>query len=195
MPKDKLKLSDRHRQVIDNYYGEAKFNKNQALRMAGYAHPNKAQKVFARPEVVAEMERREVRVRGRYEITYDSIVGELAKLAFSSIADFAEITEDGGFVLTERTLALATPEELAALGEVTVETHWEGRGDDAEEVRRIKIKPWNKLQALEMIMRHAGLSKEKTPMSEAASLVDRILAARQQVSATPAITEEKRDED
>ncbi len=185
MPKDKKKLSDRHRQVIDFYFGDAKFNKNQALRMAGYAHPNKAQKVFARPDVVAEMERRETRVRGKYEITYDRVIAELEKLAFSSIASFAEITKGGEFVLNEQTLALATPEELAALGEVVSMPLEEG-----ETVRRVKIKPWNKLQALEMIMKHAGLSKEKTPMSEAVSLVDRILMARQQVSTVPEITEE-----
>ena len=189
MPKDKLKLSDRHRQVINHYYGEAKFNKNQALRMAGYAHPNKQQAIFARPEVVTEMQRRETRVRGRYEITYDRVVDEIAKMAFSSIADYAEVTADG-FVVNERTLALATPEELAALGEVTVETYMDGVGDYAEQVKRIKIKPHNKLQALEMIMRHAGLSKEKTPMSEALSLVDRIITAREQVSTTPVIEEE-----
>lgn len=185
MPKAKHKLSDRHRQVLDFYYGVAQFNKNEALRLAGYAHPNKQQVIFSRPDVVAEMERREARTRGRYDVSYDRVVEEIAKVAFASIADFAEITEDGGFILNERTMALATPEELAALGEVTVETYMEGHGDDAEEVKRVKIKPWNKLQALEMIMKHAGLSKEKTPLSEAVSLVDRILAARQQVSSEP----------
>ena len=49
-----------------------------------------------------------------------------------------------------------------AIGEVTVETYMEGKGEEAREVKRVRVKPWSKLAALDQLMRHAGLSKDKT---------------------------------
>jgi phage terminase small subunit len=174
------KLSDRDKQVLNFYYGISRLNKTDALRRAGWAHPNKGLQFYTRPAIKAEMERREAQDRERYEITHERIMDELARIAYSSIFDFAEITDDGQFILDEETLAKASMKEIAALGEVTVETYMEGKGEDARQVKRVKIKPWNKLSALGDLMRYGGLSKEKSQVGEMASLMERIIAAREQ---------------
>lgn len=191
MPKRKTKLSPRYRLVLDFYYGFSNFNKTDALRRAGYKHPNSQLHIFNHPSVVAAMERREAKVREKYDVTYERITDELARVAYASILNYATITDDGHFLIDEKSIAKASPEELAAIGEVTVDTHNEFLGDTdadgkpvATVVKRIKVKPWNKLAALESLVRHAGLSKEKIQVVGSVSLSARIRAARARVTAT-----------
>lgn len=172
------RLSDKHRAVVNYYYGLANFNKTDALRRAGYKHPNHYLRVFNHPGIVEEMERRERLLRERYEVTYDNTIAEIAKIAFSNVLDMARVDEKTGDLLIDFSDAGAA--QLAAVGEITVETYMEGRGDDAQEVKRVRVKPYNKLAALDALMRHAGISKDKT--GEALSdLVARINAGRKRL--------------
>lgn len=179
MPKPRLKLSPRHREVVNYYFGVSNFSKTDAIRRAGYAHPNKNCGIFSLPAVKAEIERRERVVRERYNVTYDRVVDELARIAFSSPLDFMEPDEDGGMTVD---LTKADADMLRAIGEFQIETYIEGRGEDAQRVKRVKLKPWNKQAALEALMRHAGLSKEKSPLEVMGDLAARILAARKRVA-------------
>ena len=175
MPKAKNKLSPRHREVVDYYFGASNFNKTDAIRRAGYAHPNKNNAIFNVPAVVAEVERRHELVRERYEVNYDRVVGELARIAFSSPLDFWEVDEDGKATID---LMNADADSLRAVGELKVRTYTEGRGEDARVVTETTLKPWNKNAALDSLMRHAGLSREKSPLEGAGGLFSRILDAR-----------------
>lgn len=179
MPKSAKKLSDNHRKVLDCYYGVSNFNKTDALTRAGFKKPNKAHKVFSRPSVVAEMKRREEKVRKRYEVTHERIMAELARVAFSSVLDYLQV-EPGGRVYID--LSRADADQLKAIGEVTVDTYVEGRGDEAREVKRVRVKPWNKLEALDKLARHGGLSLDKVKVEGTVTLVDRITAARRRVA-------------
>lgn len=178
----KDELSDRERAVVDAYFGKARFNKNEACRQAGYADISGrgVTALFRRPRVAAEIERRHEKNRRRYEATYDRIIEELSSVAFSNLADVMEFDEETGALvgmnLTDRDMRT-----LAAIGEVTVETYYEGRGAEAQPVRRVKVKPWNKLQALDMLVRHMGLSKEKTVVEHHVTITDRLAAGRERV--------------
>lgn len=176
MPKAKMKLTARHQRLVDYYFGVSNFNKTDALRREGYAHPNKNCDMFNRPDITAEVKRRQAIIRDRYEVTYERVVEELARIAFSSPLDYMGLnTEDGTFFID---LSKIDADQIRALGEMTVETYVEGKGDDAKTVRRMKLKPWSKQAALDSLMRHAGLSKEKSAFEGAGDLVERILAAR-----------------
>ena len=180
--KQEKTLSLRQGKMLDAYYGPSNFCKTDALRRAGYKHPDGQHNKFNLPKVKEEMERREAEVRDRYEVTHERIMGELARIAFSSIRDLAHVDDDGNLIIDPQTLGQASPDDLRALGEVTVETYVEGKGDQAREVKRIKVKPWPKLQALDQLMRHGGLSKEKSPFEGVADLVDRINAGMRRAS-------------
>lgn len=156
------KLSKRHTRVVDFYFAGANFDKTKALRMAGYPWPNSRLNIFKRPDVQAEIERRWAEVRARYDVTYDRVVAEIAKVAFSNIGDYGEVQEDGSILFN---FGEVDAVQMAAIGEITVESfidHYEEDEDGNKlpvRVKRVRVKPWNKMQALEQLMRHAGLSK------------------------------------
>ena len=65
--------------------------------------------------------------------------------AFGSMADYIGFTSDGEPCVD---LSDCTAEQLAALAEVTVEDFTDRRGEDARQVRRIRIKPYDRNRAL-----------------------------------------------
>lgn len=172
MPKDKNKLTDRHRKLVDFYFGVSNFNKTDALRREGYAHPNKNCDLFNHPNIKAEVARRHAVIRERYKVSYDRVVEELARIAFSSPLDYTEISDDGTFVID---LSKIDADQIRALGEMSSKTYTDSSGNVVTE---LKLKPWSKQAALDSLMRHAGLSKEKSPFEGAGDLVERIIAAR-----------------
>ena len=179
MPRRRRGFTEKEWSVLNYYYGPANLDKTKALRMAGYSCPEGYLRFFDKRKVKDEMARREQEVQDRYDVTYDKLIREMAKIAFSSLADYGRFDEASGDFIFK--LGDADPDELAALGEITVETYLEGRGEDAQEVKRVRVKPYNKLGALEALMKHAGLSKDKLKIEGEVNLVDRIVAARKRV--------------
>ncbi len=170
-----VKISPRHLKVIGFYFGISDFNKTDAMRRAGFAHPNKNTSVFARPEVRAEVARRQQLIQERYELSHEILVGELMRIVRSSVLDFMTVEDDGSMLVD---LNKADADQLRAIGEVTIESYMQGKGEKMREVKRIRVKPHDKLRAIDSLMRHAGLSKEKSVFEGAGDLVDRIVAAR-----------------
>ncbi len=182
MPKAATRLSLRHRKMLDFYYTISKLNKTDALRRAKYAHPNKQHGIFSYPSVKAEMVRREKRVEERYDVNYDRLMKELATVAYATVLDFWAVADDGTLTLD---LKNTDVEAMRAIGELTIVTRMEGRGENLTEVVTVKMKPWNKLTALEALIRHAGLSKEKIVVEGELKLVDRLRAAQRRVQIKP----------
>lgn len=177
--KPRMKLSPRQREVLRYYYGISNFNKTDAMRRAGYKNPSRqVGPFFSRPAVKAEVARREAMLKERYDVEYDNIIKELAKIAFSNVADFGDVQPDGTILLD---FEAVDAHALAAVGEITVETYFEGKGADAQEVKRVRLKPWNKLDALVQLLRHTGQSRERQPLDGVGPLVDRILAGQRRV--------------
>lgn len=175
------KLTPQQELLLDCYFGKAEFCKAEAARMAGYTETvaKQAEQIFNRPAVRAEFTRRVERNRRRYEATYDRLVEELSSIAFANLADVMEMDGDGW--MTAVNLRSVDMRVLAAIGEVTVETYFEGKGEEAQPIKRIRVKPWNKLQAIEMLMRHMGLSKDKLVVEHQVSVVDRLAAGRKRM--------------
>lgn len=159
------RLHLRHEKLIDFYFGEANFNKSKALRLCGYACAHKYTRLFDHPAISEEVERRYKELRERHSVTFDRVRDEIARVAYSNIYDYASREKDakgaftGNLIFDFSALDAVT---AASIGEVTIETYEEGKGEDAREVKRVRVKPWNKLAALDQLMRHAGLSKDKT---------------------------------
>ena len=86
----------------------------------------------------------------RTQITSDKVLEEIAKVAFSNIADYIEIQKDG----TARVdLSKLTRDQGAALSSVTV--------DETREGRRIKINMGDKLKALDQLGKHLKLFTDR----------------------------------
>ncbi len=174
------KLNPRHRKVLDYYFGVSNFNKTDALKRAGYAAGKKKHCVFTYPAVIKEIKRREELHQAKYAVNFDRVQEEIAKVAFFNPLCVLDIDDDTGLVTVN--VAKAQASEMAAISQIKVTESWEGKGEAAVKVTKVELKPWNKVAALESLMRHSGLSKEKSAFEGAGDLVDRIIAGRRRVS-------------
>jgi len=94
---------------------------------------------------------------GRTKVTADRVVEGLDWLAFANIFDFMRIGEDGDPYIDMSNL---TRDQAAALQEFTVEDFKDGRGEDARDVRKIRIKIHDKLRPLVELGKHPGIFQE-----------------------------------
>lgn len=79
------------------------------------------------------------------------VLAELSKLGRANMQDFAHIGSSDNVV---GDIAELTPEQAAAIQEITVETYLEGRGDDAKTVKRVKFRLHSKPAALAQLREH-----------------------------------------
>ena len=90
-------------------------------------------------------------------ITKESILAELAKIAFANMADYMTVDDHGDPTLDFGRL---TRDQAAALTEVTVESFRDGR-TDSRQVRRVKFKLGDKRAALVDLGKHFGMFIER----------------------------------
>lgn len=103
------------------------------------------------------------------------VLAELAKIAFAQLPDIFVISDQGEAVFD---LNLMTPEMKAAFADYQVETYVEGRGDQARDVKKVRVKLHNKLDALDKLMKHMGMF-EKDNEQQSAGLIEGIRAGRE----------------
>lgn len=90
----------------------------------------------------------------RLQITPDRILAELAKIGFSNAMDYMSLDEYGQPYID---LSALNRDSAAAIQEFTVSEYKEGRGEDAREVKQIKIKLYDKKGALIALGKQVGL--------------------------------------
>ena len=176
-------LTPREWLAIGHYFApEVNYNKAEACRRAGYAFPSsQANRVFGRPPVVAEINRRRAELAVKFDIGPADVLRELTKLAFFNLGDYGEIDATTGEFLID--LSEVTRDQMAALGSYEIETYTKGSGEEAREVKRVRIKPPDKLGALDKLARHLGLFNDKMNVNVNGDLAAAILAAKNRVKA------------
>ena len=141
-----------------------------AYRLAGYKGDRRdATKLRHSPdvarrleEILASRDRAETkaveRTIERTAITKQRVIEELAKIGFANMADYTRM------VGSERVvdLADASLDHLAAVQEIVVEDFKDGRGENARDVRRVKLKLHDKKGALVDIGRELGMFINRT---------------------------------
>jgi len=123
-----------------------------------------ASKILRHPEIaplVAEHRSRQraavKKVIARYEVTEERLVAELARLAFSNMEDYTRLV--GGERIID--LSEADRDHLAAVSELTVEDFTLGRGDEARDVRRVKLKLHDKRGSIVDLLKKNGAFIER----------------------------------
>lgn len=146
-------------------------NASAAARRAGYS-PRTADRMghenLKKPEIAASVQAAMDERAKRLEVTADRVVQELAKVGFANLLDYFQLTSEGEPFID---LSDITPEQAAALAELQVEDFVEGRGDDARQVRRVKIKVADKLRALDQLAQHLGIAKRVDVTSNGGALL------------------------
>lgn len=151
------KLTPKQQAFIREYLVD--LNATAAAKRAGYSEKT-AYRTGAdnlkKPQIAAALEKALAERAKRLEVTADRVVEELAKVGFANLLDYFHLTSDGEPYVD---LSEITPDQAAALAELQVEDYVEGRGDDARQVRRVKIKVADKLRALDQLAQHLGIAK------------------------------------
>ncbi len=111
-----------------------------------------------KPQIAAAIAEAQAERADRLKIDADTVLQEIAKLAYVNMRDFIRLTPDGDAYVN---LSNLTREQAAALAEVTIEDFVDGRGEDARNVRRVKIKLADKKGSLELLGKHLGLFTER----------------------------------
>jgi phage terminase small subunit len=95
-------------------------------------------------------------------VTADQVVTELALIAFSDMGNYVQLGEDGRVHFDWSEM----PDDgTRVISEITQEVTVEGRGDDAENVRKTKFKLFDKLGALTALGKHFGIFIERRELS------------------------------
>jgi phage terminase small subunit len=146
----------------------------EAYVRAGYAKAaakSGASKLFSRPEAQQYLNELRKPVVEKAQITAQMVLEELAKIGFANIADFVKATPGGDPYID---LSKMTREQAAALSEITIDDYMDGRGEDAREVKRVRVKLADKRAALCDIGKHLGMFREN-PGGEEAPMPTRVV--------------------
>ena len=151
-------LTPKRLRFIDEYMVD--LNATQAAIRAGYSKKTaqeQSSRLLSNVMVQQEIERRRADLAEKSRITTEKVVAELGKIGFANMADYLKCNEGGDPYFDYSSL---TRDQAAALAEVTVESYVEGKGKDAQSVKKIKFKLANKISALDKLGRHLGMFKD-----------------------------------
>ena len=133
---------------------------SDAYGAAGYVRSaSGAYRLRNLPHVAARIEELLERAALRAEVTAEKVLRELALIGFANMQDYARIGADGDPYLDFSGL---TRDQAAAIVEMIVEDFKDGRGKDARDVRRVRVKLADKKGALVDIGRHLGMFRDRT---------------------------------
>lgn len=154
-----MPLNDKQLRFCEEYV--IALNASQSALKAGYSPRTAYQQGHAllkKPEIQAHIQEIKNKRSMRTQITQDRVLEELGRLGFSNMLDYIRVSEDGTARVDLRAL---DRDKAAAVTEVQTEEVWEGTGEEATKVRKIKFKLADKARPLEMIMRHLGMDAPK----------------------------------
>lgn len=148
------KLTDKQLRFCEEYIVD--LNATQAALRAGYCaktvNPQGSQNL-AKLSIQKEISRLKAERSGRVQIEADSVVKELAKVAFSNIKDYLTVDDKGEVFL--KAFDDIEPEKLAAIESIKISTT--RNKDDSREYKTTQFKLCSKLNALEQLGKHLGI--------------------------------------
>ena len=156
-PRDPDIPTHRERLFVGFLFADLKMNATKAACNAGFSEKTAAQmayKLMNRPRVKKLIEEEMAARAERCKINADEVLAELGKIARANMADYITIQPDGTAFID---LSVLTREQAAAIQEITVDEYVEGKGEDACDVKRVKIKLHPKEPALVDLAKHLGL--------------------------------------
>jgi phage terminase small subunit len=107
-------------------------------------------------------------------MTAQEVLEGLSRIGRANMLDYMRVGPQGDPVLDFSGL---TRDQAAALAEVTVEDFRDGRGEDAREVRKVRFKLADKIEALELLGKHHKLYVERHLHDFGAGVAERLAAA------------------
>ena len=149
------KATSKQQRFIAEY--PADFNATKAAERAGYSKKTAGQqghRLLKNVQIQREIQKRIAKLTTKADVTVERVLSELMKVGFANLQDYIRITADGDPYID---LSAMTEYQAAALQEITVEDFKDGRGDNARDVRKVKVKMLDKLSALEKLGKYLGM--------------------------------------
>lgn len=169
-----MPLTDKQSRFIDEYLVD--LNATQAAIRAGYSKAAAASigsENLSKPEIQAELSKRQLDRQERTQVTQDRVVEELARLAFS---DLRSLFKPDGTMKQPREL---TAKEAACLSSIECFEKFEGAGEGRKQAGTVvKVRLWDKLAALDKLGRHLGMWTERMALEAFLALFPGPTAAR-----------------
>lgn len=167
------KMTERQQRFCEEYLID--LNATQAAIRAGYsakyANTN-APKLLQNTAVAAYIAQRKADRVQRTEITQDMVLRELANIAFSNAADYAEVVEKDAVLTDASGLTVkiydqdGNPVKYRTVEPVLTAELTEDQQRALSVIKRgrdgFEVKPYDKVRALELLGRHLGMWDKKT---------------------------------
>jgi phage terminase small subunit len=178
-------LTPKQARFVEEYLID--LNATQAAIRAGYS-PKTARQIaeenLSKPNIHQAISKAQDKRSKRTEITQDMVLAELAKIAFTNMADFAQWGPNGITLMSSEEL---TREAAAAVAEIQESTNQAGG-------TTLKFKRFDKIKALELLGRHLGIFDDKLSV-DLRQMSDAELLAALQAFATGSKAEEPTGEE
>lgn len=97
----------------------------------------------------------------KLDINNDTVLQEIAKMAFGNMLDYIKVQADGTAYVD---LSKLTREQAAAIQELSFEELMEGCGEDARPIKKVKFKLADKKGSLELLGKYLKLFSDTTPV-------------------------------
>jgi len=153
------KMTPKQERFVSEYLID--LNATQAAIRAGYSEKGatvRGSELLANRNVADAVAVAKEKRSKRTEITSEAVLAELGKIGFANTEDYIRVTPDGDPYID---LSSLTREQAAAISEVAVDDHVEGRGQDSRTIRKVRIKFHDKKGALVDIGKHLGMFPSK----------------------------------
>lgn len=174
-----MKVRAKHMRVIDAYF-ENGFDKKAALIACGFAETTASGNpglIFDRDDIKAEIDRRQRVLAEKHDLNMDWVIERFKRIADANlgavILRLEQVGDDFGQL---------TKDELYLINSRMVETYMHGRGEDASEVRKIKITGVSKadaIAALNSLTRILGGFDDKLSLTAQEELISALQKGRE----------------
>ena len=135
------KLTEKQKRFVAEYMAD--LNATAAARRAGYKDPNIGRQLITKNNVSAEIAKRREQLQSKLEITQETVLQELAAIAFANGTDFVTVTGVG--LLCVKPTNEVAREKLPAIAGIKYNQ------------MGIEIKLHDKVRALELLGKHLGI--------------------------------------
>lgn len=159
-PKVPRTLTAKEQRFVEEYCVD--LNATQSAIRAGYSKKSAhdiGYENLKKPEIQAAVSKFKADLAARAIRTKADIERELEKMGFANLANYHRIGENGDPIID---LSDCTREDLAALTELETHDYIEGRGEDARDVRKVRLKMADKRQALMDLAKLRGQVEDKS---------------------------------
>ena len=135
------KLTDKQKRFVAEYLVD--LNATAAAKRAGYKDPNIGRQLITKNNVSAEISKSRDDLQSKLEITQETVLQELAAIAFANGTDFVTVT--GAGLLDVKPTSQVSKEKLPAIAGIKYSQ------------TGIEIKLHDKVRALELLGKHLGV--------------------------------------